>query len=396
MSNTAPITLEQLFRFWRALPHQQAAIAELEADLRENGYAVAMKRDRPWFSTWSQAGKQADDAWLAPALEIIKRWEGCRLEAYPDPGTGGEPWTIGYGITRIAGQPVRPGQKITQAEADALLEAEVRTKGQQVLGLLPMAAQWRPNQVAAIVSLAFNIGAGALERSTLRKRLLAGEDPAVVVGQELPRWNRAGDKVMEGLVRRRADEVRLFGVPKLDLPAQQPSGSVLLKVPYFSQRDNISGQGERECASSSAAMVAAFYGKVAGDDAYNVIRAKFGDTTDVNAHVQALRSLGLDARFRTDGTPATLKAELRAGRPVMVGWLHHGPVSKPTGGGHYSVVIGFDATHWIQNDPYGQADMVNGGYVSAKGGAGIRYTRRNWDRRWLPDGKGWCLMVRPM
>lgn len=230
MSNTALITLEQLFRFWRALPHQQAAIGELEADLRENGYAVAMKRDRAWFSTWSQAGKQEDDAWLAPALEIIKRWEGCKLTAYPDPGTGGEPWTIGYGITQIGGQPVRPGQKISQAEADSLLEAEVRAKGQQVLGLLPMAAQWRPNQVAAIVSFTFNVGAGALERSTLRRRLLAGEDPAVVVAAELPRWNRAGDKVMEGLVRRRADEVKLFGTPKLDLPAQQPAGRPHLRL----------------------------------------------------------------------------------------------------------------------------------------------------------------------
>lgn len=370
-------------------PHQLAALTALDESLTDD-------QKRGFTELWRATGSPADappPAWLTPALAIIKRWEGCKLTAYQD--VAGV-WTVGWGTTVIAGKPVQPGQTITQAEADALLEQGVRGKGAQVLGLLPMAAEWKPNQVAALVSWAYNVGAGALEDSTLRKRLLAGEDPAKAVAEELPRWNKAGGNVVEGLVRRRADEVRLFGVPKLDLPAQQPSGSVLLKVPYFSQRDNISGQGERECASSSAAMVAAFYGKVAGDDAYNVIRAKFGDTTDVNAHVQALRSLGLDARFRTDGTPATLKAELRAGRPVMVGWLHHGPVSKPTGGGHYSVVIGFDATHWIQNDPYGQADMVNGGYVSAKGGAGIRYTRRNWDRRWLPDGKGWCLMVRPM
>lgn len=57
MSNPAPITLEQLFRFNRGTPHQLAAISELEQDIRENGYEAAMRRDRPWFKTWSQSGQ---------------------------------------------------------------------------------------------------------------------------------------------------------------------------------------------------------------------------------------------------------------------------------------------------------------------------------------------------
>lgn len=57
MSNPAPITLEQLFRFNRGMPHQLAAISELEQDIRENGYEAAMRRDRPWFKTWSQSGQ---------------------------------------------------------------------------------------------------------------------------------------------------------------------------------------------------------------------------------------------------------------------------------------------------------------------------------------------------
>lgn len=60
MSNAAPITLEQVFRFYRALPHQAAAIPLLEADIRESGYETAMRRDRPWFEVWSQAGKQPE------------------------------------------------------------------------------------------------------------------------------------------------------------------------------------------------------------------------------------------------------------------------------------------------------------------------------------------------
>jgi hypothetical protein len=55
MTDPAPITLEQLFRFGRGLPHQLAAVSELEQEIRANGYEAAMRRDRPWFKTWSQS-----------------------------------------------------------------------------------------------------------------------------------------------------------------------------------------------------------------------------------------------------------------------------------------------------------------------------------------------------
>jgi len=144
-------------------------------------------------------------------------------------------------------------------------------------------------------------------------------------------------------------------------------------------------------------MVAKFYGKVASDDAYNAVRAKYGDTTDAQAQVQALRSLGLDARLVTNAAPGLLEAELRAGRPVPVGWLHKGPISAPSGGGHWSVVIGFNPSHWIVNDPNGEADLVNGGYVRNTNGKGQRYSKVNFNRRWMPDGasSGWALLVRP-
>ena len=96
MTNLAPITLQDLFRYkkpWGMLPHQDAAIIELEEDIRQNGYVVAMRRDRPWFKTWSVDGKRQDP--VALAIPLIKQFEGCKLTAYPDPGTGGEPWTIG-------------------------------------------------------------------------------------------------------------------------------------------------------------------------------------------------------------------------------------------------------------------------------------------------------------
>jgi len=169
-----------------------------------------------------------------------------------------------------------------------------------------------------------------------------------------------------------------------------------LTVRWQSQLDNKSGTGYRECFSSSCAMLAMFWGKVANDDAYNAIRAKYGDSTSAQAQLSALRSLGLKADFHTNGTPRDLEQEIDAGRPVAVGWLHKGPVSAPTGGGHWSVVIGYTDSAWIHNDPNGEALLVQGGYAANTKGAGIVYSRKNWDPRWMPGGSGgWYLTCRP-
>src|SRR5690606_10277826 len=69
-------------------------------------------------------------------IALIKRFEGCRLSAYPDPGSGGEPWTIGWGTTRIDGQPVRSGMTISQAQADELLRADVARYAAEVAAAL--------------------------------------------------------------------------------------------------------------------------------------------------------------------------------------------------------------------------------------------------------------------
>ena len=168
-----------------------------------------------------------------------------------------------------------------------------------------------------------------------------------------------------------------------------------LKVKWQSQLDNKSGTGYRECFSSSCAMLAMYAGKVANDDAYNSIRAKFGDTTSAEAQLSALRSLGLKANFHTSGTPAALEREIDAGRPVAVGWLHHGRVGAPSGGGHWSVVIGYTEAAWIHNDPNGEALLVQGGYTKNTKGAGLVYSRKNWNPRWMPGGTGgWYLTCR--
>ena len=169
-----------------------------------------------------------------------------------------------------------------------------------------------------------------------------------------------------------------------------------LSVKWQSQLDNKSGTGYRECFSSSCAMLAMHWNKVANDDAYNAIRSQYGDSTDAQAQLLALRSMGLKANFHTDGSPASLEAEIAAGRPVAVGWLHHGPVGAPSGGGHWSVVIGYTAAAWIQNDPNGEANLAGGGYTANTKGAGVVYSRKNWNPRWMPGGTGgWYLSVSP-
>lgn len=177
-----------------------------------------------------------------------------------------------------------------------------------------------------------------------------------------------------------------------------------VRMPYFSQLDNETGFGYRECFSSAAAMVAAFYKKVETDDEYNRLRAAFGDTNSVEAHLKTLESLGLRADFRKDGDSDLLEIEIEAGRPVLVGWMHHGPAHKPEcngmGCGHWSVINGYAGKHssdpeWIMQDPRGLPDMVNGGHSNPFLGRNARVRRAEFKPRWEIEGPGtgWVILV---
>jgi len=193
-----------------------------------------------------------------------------------------------------------------------------------------------------------------------------------------------------------ADWIQLYRAkPEAPTPVVTKD-EVLLKVPYQSQLDNASGTGYRECFSSSCAMVAMYYGKIENDDAYNKVREKFGDSTDAAAQVAALKSLGLEARFVTTGSTDAVRKLLSKGQPVPVGWLHKGPVSAPTGGGHWSVLVGYRTGTWIVNDPNGEANLAAGGYTQNKDGANQQYSYKNWNPRWIVggEGDGWYLDVR--
>jgi len=199
-----------------------------------------------------------------------------------------------------------------------------------------------------------------------------------------------------------AEFAELFRADPPAKPEASPSpGRVSnpLAVPYFAQLDIDNGtEGWRQCQTSSIAMCLAFL-KVPGitDDVdYLRIVRRYGDTTNQQAHQLALKALGVRARFRQDMTQGDLLGELKAGLPVAIGILHHGPASAPTGGGHYITAIGYTADAWIVHDPYGELDLVNGGWAKQGGGSGksLRYSFRNTNPRWMPgggDGWGWVF-----
>lgn len=134
--------------------------------------------------------------------KLIRSFEGERLTAYPDPATGGDPWTIGVGHT---GPEVKRGLKITEAQSAAYLIADLARFEAAVSVAAPVTTQ---AQFDAMVSLAFNIGSSAFAKSTLVKRHNAGDHEGAA--RQFVAWNRAAGKVMAGLTRRREAEARMY------------------------------------------------------------------------------------------------------------------------------------------------------------------------------------------
>lgn len=135
---------------------------------------------------------------------LIKEFEGERLAAYRCPAGV---WTIGYGHTDAAGPPkVTPGMRISSQEADRILAKDL-TKYEAAVERL-VSVPLSQNQFDALVSFAFNCGVGALEKSTLLKKLNRGDYDAVPA--ELMKWNKAGGKELPGLTRRRRAEAKLW------------------------------------------------------------------------------------------------------------------------------------------------------------------------------------------
>ncbi|MFT4056447.1 MAG: lysozyme [Novosphingobium sp.] len=151
---------------------------------------------------------------LGPEGEtLIKKWEGYkkdlgdgRVQSYPDPATGGAPWTIGWGST---GPDVKRGTIWTREKAQqrfaSHIEEEAAPAVRKGIGSAPTAQR----QFDAMVSLAYNIGVANFLKSTLLRKHVAGDYSGAQA--QFAVWNKAAGKVMQGLTNRRADEAKLYG-----------------------------------------------------------------------------------------------------------------------------------------------------------------------------------------
>jgi lysozyme len=152
-------------------------------------------------------------------LATLKRFEGFKAEAYRD--IGGV-WTVGYGT--VSG--VHEGMTVTEAEAERLLLADV-AKAQVALSMVTVPLTI--HQADALTSFIYNVGATAFRKSTLLKKLNAGDYDAVP--GELMRWNKVKGKVVNGLTNRRAAEAGLWAKGSFVASNTVPAESTPSKAP---------------------------------------------------------------------------------------------------------------------------------------------------------------------
>jgi len=175
--------------------------------------------------------------------------------------------------------------------------------------------------------------------------------------------------------------------------APVPAQTGVLTVPYYPQTDNYR-DANRTCNSSSCAMCLEYLKPgtlkgAKGDDAYVQKVFAIGDSTDHTVQTKVLESYGVKSYFSYNLSFADLDKSLSIGKPVVIGILHRGSLSAPTGG-HMVVVIGKKGNDYVVNDPYGS---LNDGYTgSVTNGKGAVYKRSDLTYRWLENGKdktGW-------
>lgn len=130
---------------------------------------------------------------------LIKKFEGCELDAYK---CAAGVWTIGYGHIKTAVE----GMKIDQATANELFDEEIAEYENYVNTAVNVPLS--QNQFDALVSWVFNLGNGNLNASTMLKVINSGDHAGVPA--QIKRWNKAGGKVLDGLIRRREAEALLY------------------------------------------------------------------------------------------------------------------------------------------------------------------------------------------
>lgn len=191
--------------------------------------------------------------------KLIKEFEGCKLVAYLDRIAKPPVWTIGWGHT---GPDVYDGLVWTQAKADQMLDFRVAEFARGVLDAC--SEEPNENQLAAMTSFAYNLGLGALRKSTLLKKHNARD--FVGAANEFKRWNKAGGEIVAGLTRRRSVESALYLTPPDD---RQQRTRVQADEPSPKSKPNVAAVaatvgGTLTVAQQAVAQVEDIWGKLYG------------------------------------------------------------------------------------------------------------------------------------
>jgi lysozyme len=193
-------------KYHQDLPHQIDAWNFLQATVHKEILDEFARRYR------NQKVEPTLDGLPLPGVDLIKEFEGCHLKAYYDPLTGGLPITIGWGSTRRKdGTRFLIGNKITQEEADDLLYFQLRREFLPSLQKIPYWDEMNENQQGALLSFAYNLGAGFYGSSgfsTISRVLREKKWSEVPAALEL--YRNPGSKVEAGLLRRRRAEGQLW------------------------------------------------------------------------------------------------------------------------------------------------------------------------------------------
>ena len=143
---------------------------------------------------------------------LIKPFEGYARKmpdggccAYPDPATGGDPWTIGYGST---GRDIRQYTVWSKEQAENALQEHVQDFVSGLVKLSPTLLSASPRRIAAVISWAYNCGLGNYRISTFKKRIDASDWEGAAV--ECRKWNKAAGRVLPGLTKRREAEALMM------------------------------------------------------------------------------------------------------------------------------------------------------------------------------------------
>lgn len=198
------LTLEgftRFFEYYNGYTHQMDAVGELWRKMPVS----LLEEDADWVVKFRSGPVDPEPEPISvinqAGIDLIKRWEGLRLEAYY---CSAGVVTIGYGST---GDHVYAGMTITEQEAERLLRLDL-TRFEDVISC-SIKVPLTDNEYGALVSWAFNVGCGAVKSSTLVRRLNAGEPKERVISEELPRWAKANGQTLQGLLNRRNAEIEL-------------------------------------------------------------------------------------------------------------------------------------------------------------------------------------------